>query len=189
MGNINSSQLPQPGEGHHPLFYKGVIALSAGRYTLSETFFHQAIQRHPGRGFWDGMLASAEPPKRKRKGGFDDEQYMNGVPTTAPVLIKDILLPLDNKFVELHDFARLVADIALNYYYKSVALGTHPEVDMVRRVGMMYSGYLAMRMQVGMLMLHVMLSECTEARVAADELAAEKKLGVGASAGCRAQSQ
>lgn len=170
MGIGFSSQLPPPGAGHHPLFYKGVTALSAGRYTLSETFFHQALHRHPGRDFWDEVLSSAQPPRRKHQSTFD-ESHGESTLRGPQGLIKEILLPLDDRFVELHDFARLVADVALNYYYQAVSLGNHPEADMVRRVGMMYSGYLAMRMQAGMLMLHVMLAECTEARVAADAMA------------------
>jgi hypothetical protein len=107
MGSSTSSQLPPPGDGRHPLFCKGVTALSEGRNTLWGPFFHQATVRHPGRAFWDELLAAAEPQKNKLKGGFEEESK-NELPPVTSTPFKEILLPLDNKFADLNELALLV---------------------------------------------------------------------------------
>jgi hypothetical protein len=50
----------------------------------------------------------------------------------------------------------------------------HAGADVVPRVGTMYSGYLALRAQLGVLLVHMTVAECTEASTVAEELQKQK---------------
>ncbi|KAK7201920.1 hypothetical protein NESM_000259600 [Novymonas esmeraldas] len=57
MGN-SASRIPEEGQGHPALFYRGVEAAQVSRFTTSELYFVQALEGHPARNFWDVLMNS-----------------------------------------------------------------------------------------------------------------------------------
>ncbi|KAK7201921.1 hypothetical protein NESM_000259700 [Novymonas esmeraldas] len=57
MGN-RQSQVPQEGQGHPVHYYRGVAAAKEARFSMSELYFVQALEKHPGREFWDTLMGA-----------------------------------------------------------------------------------------------------------------------------------
>ncbi|KAK7201914.1 hypothetical protein NESM_000259000 [Novymonas esmeraldas] len=57
MGN-KLSQVPEEGQGHPDLYYRGAAAAKEARFTVAELYFVQALQKHPGRHFWDTLMGA-----------------------------------------------------------------------------------------------------------------------------------
>ncbi|KAK7201913.1 hypothetical protein NESM_000258900 [Novymonas esmeraldas] len=57
MGN-RQSQVPQEGQGHPAHYYRGVAAAKEARFTVAELYFVQALQKHPGRDFWNLLMSN-----------------------------------------------------------------------------------------------------------------------------------
>ncbi|KAK7201919.1 sodium stibogluconate resistance protein [Novymonas esmeraldas] len=64
MGNSHST-VPKAAQGHPEEFYRGVKAAKEGRFTVSELYFVQALQGHPGHGFWDTFTKAVLQKDRK----------------------------------------------------------------------------------------------------------------------------
>ncbi|KAK7201923.1 hypothetical protein NESM_000259900 [Novymonas esmeraldas] len=57
MGNTHS-EVPEEGQGHPAHYYLGVAAAKEARFTVAELHFVQALQKHPGRHFWDTLMGA-----------------------------------------------------------------------------------------------------------------------------------
>lgn len=95
MGNAQS-EVPKEGEGHPALFYKGVAAAGEARFSLSEFYFAQALQKHPGHEFWDTLMqavfrapgeALPLPPPSRVESERGDRRWRSVLPVEEPDLI------------------------------------------------------------------------------------------------------
>lgn len=141
------------GKGHSALFYKGSDAAVVGRYTLSEAYYYQAIERHPGHAFWKELAETMmHPPSVRRKSsavpleGIAEED--SATPSLASgELRRRIVLPTDKQLTDILDYLRLVSDIAL-VYGRQANYTEDASADFARRLGMSYAAYAVVRVQV-----------------------------------------
>lgn len=124
--------------------------MRSGRYTVSEAYFTQALKGHPGRQFWDSFVDAVVPPPPADQHCFAAERRQETGDAAAQPggggLLK-LELPLDGRMTDIFDYAEMVSNISLHYRLKC-AVSSAESQAYAYRMGMVYAGYIAVRLQL-----------------------------------------
>jgi len=159
MGNELSRPL-WAGQHHPVLFYKGCEAVIDGRYTLSNVYFVQALERHPGHSFWTHLTHTivTSPVKDASMEDCSADTNVEGsvkgkaelsVPRcrlsyTSPTRIT---LPTGRHLTDIVDYIRLVSDMAVAYGHQANCT-SGPCSMFSRRLGISFAKYAVARVHV-----------------------------------------
>lgn len=127
MGSGQSSEAEA--ERHDQLFLRAVTAAKEGRYCVSELYFQQTLEQHPGRLFWASMVHCMSSPVGSSVGSPVGSPAAAEADQSMPKIVDPVLqhltlnekgrveLPLhfDDDAEQVVDYMRLCADIANTY--------------------------------------------------------------------------
>lgn len=160
--------------GHPFLFYRGCKAVEEGRYSVAELFFLQAMKAHSGHSFWlklvDVAVSSAGKNTDTEAGEMVTRVPKTFSSSTLPTLMsiptwidesctslnstlenalpntqRFLELPVDDDLLYIHEYARMVSDIAMVYFVKAIDV-VGDSRSCARRLGMAYAGFIALRL-------------------------------------------